>query len=55
MGEVGVYILWRHNIVNQYIVTRSILELCMDTERRLGFLGVQKVVVTSGERPFGVV
>ena len=36
MEEVDMYILCRQNNVSQYIATQTILELCLETERRPG-------------------
>ena len=32
--EIKIYISMQHNTVAQYIATHSILDICLDTERR---------------------
>ena len=33
LEEVETYIMWRQNLVAQYISTRTILDLCEDAEQ----------------------
>ena len=48
---IGEYIWRRHNMVAQFIATRSILDLCEETERTPVGVGGHAVVVASRYRP----